>query len=175
MTRILMALTVAGLLVINAAPSLAGMVNVSFIHPEDFSDASLQGGYGTKAEQGTLEEIGRFFESLGSRYLKSGQVLTLEVLNIDLAGRIEWWRRNFYGTRILRDIYPPRFTLSYRFAEAGRVLVESQETVVDPNYLANPGIYLSPNDPLRFEKAMLEDWFRRRFGNQRSAEAEQRR
>jgi hypothetical protein len=41
--------------------------------------------------------------------------------------------------------------------------------------LANPGIYLSPNDPLRFEKAMLEDWFRRRFGNQRSAEAEQRR
>jgi hypothetical protein len=32
--------------------------------------------------------------------------------------------------------------------------------VVDPNYLANPGIYFSPSDPLRFEKAMLEDWFR---------------
>jgi hypothetical protein len=41
--------------------------------------------------------------------------------------------------------------------------------VVDPNYLVNPGIYFSPSDPLRFEKAMLEDWFRRRFGEQRSA------
>ena len=168
MTGVFMALSVAAALLINAVPGLAGTVNVSFIHPENFTDASLQGGYGTRAEQGTLDEIGRFFESLGPRYLKSQQVLTLDVLNVDLAGRIEWWRRDFYDTRILRDIYPPRFTLNYRLSEDGRTIVESKETVVDPNYLANPGIYFSPNDPLRFEKAMLEDWFRRRFGDQRS-------
>jgi hypothetical protein len=50
----------------------------------------------------------------------------------------------------------------------GRTIVENRETVVDPNYLANPGIYVSPNDPLRFEKAMLEDWFRSRFDDHRS-------
>src|SRR5215472_16192852 len=76
-----------------------------------------------------------FFESIGPRYLKSGQVLTLDVLNVDLAGRIEWWRRNFYDIRIFRDVYPPRFKLNYRLAEAGRILVEGQETVVDPDYL----------------------------------------
>jgi hypothetical protein len=114
-----MALIVAGVLLINASPGLAGTVNVSFIDPENLTDASLQGGYGMRAEQGTLDEIGRFFESLGSRYLKSGQVLTLDVLNVDLAGRIEWWRRNFYDTRILRDVYPPRFKLNYQLAEAG--------------------------------------------------------
>jgi hypothetical protein len=169
MIGILMALSVASVLLTNAGSSLAEAVNVSFIHPENYTDASLQGGYGLSAEEATLKELGHFLETLGPRYLKSGQVLTLEVLNIDLAGRIEWWRRNFYDTRILRDIYPPRFTLNYRLAEAGRILVERQETVVDPNYLANPGIYFSPSDPLRFEKAMLEDWFRRRFGDQRSA------
>jgi hypothetical protein len=169
MTRAFMALSVAAALLINAVPGLAGTVNVSFIHPENFTDASLQGGYGTTAEQGTLDDIGRFFESLGPMYLKSGQVLKLDVLNVDLAGRIEWWRRNLYDARILRDVYPPRFTLNYRLVEARRVLVESQETVVGPNYLANPGIYFSPNDPLRFEKAMLEDWFRRRFGDHGSA------
>ena len=168
MTGVFTALSVATALLINAVPGLAGTVNVSFIHPENFTDASLQGGYGTRAEQGTLDEIGRFFESLGPRYLKSQQVLTLDVLNVDLAGRIEWWRRNLYDTRILRDIYPPRFTLNYRLSENGQTIVENKETVVDPNYLANPGIYFSPNDPLRFEKAMLEDWFRRRFGDQRS-------
>ena len=168
MTGVFTALSVAIALLINAVPGLAGTVNVSFIHPENFTDASLQGGYGTTAEQGTLDEIGRFFESLGPRYLKSQQVLALDVLNVDLAGRIEWWRRSLYDTRILRDIYPPRFTLNYRLSENGRTIVENKETVVDPNYLANPGIYFSPNDPLRFEKAMLEDWFRRRFGDQRS-------
>jgi hypothetical protein len=160
MTSVVMASSVAAALLINAAPGFAGTVNVSFIHPENFTDASLQGGYGTRAEQ-----VGRFFESLGPRYLKSGQVLTLDVLNIDPAGRIEWWRRGFYETRVLRDVYTPRFTLS----KDGRTLVENKETVVDPNYLANPGIYFSPNDRLRFEKAMLKEWFRRRFGDQRTA------
>ena len=112
MTGILMALSVASVLLTNAGSSLAEAVNVSFIHPENYTDASLQGGYGLSAEQATLKELGHFLESLGPRYLKSGQVLTLEVLNIDLAGRIEWWGRNFYDTRILRDIYPPRFTLN---------------------------------------------------------------
>jgi hypothetical protein len=112
MTGILMALSVASVLLPNAGSSLAETVNVSFIHPENYTDASLQGGYGLSAEEATLKELGHFLETLGPRYLKSGQVLTLEVLNIDLAGRIEWWRRNFYDTRILRDIYPPRFTLN---------------------------------------------------------------
>jgi hypothetical protein len=126
-------------------------VNVSFIHPENYTDASLQGGYGLSAEEATLKELGHFLESLGPRYLKSGQVLTLEVLNIDLAGRIEWWGRNFYDTRILRDIYPPRFTLNYRLAEVGRILVKRQETVVDPNYLATQGSTF-PQAPPRVSK-----------------------
>ncbi len=67
----------------------------------------------------------------------------------------------------LRDIYPPRFTMRYRLSEDGRTLVEGQETVVDPNYLANPAIYFSPSDPLRFDKAMLANWFRTRFAVER--------
>jgi len=40
-TGVLMALIVAGVLLVNAPPGLAGTVNVSFIQPENFSDASL--------------------------------------------------------------------------------------------------------------------------------------
>jgi hypothetical protein len=169
MTGVFGALSVAAALLTNAPSSLAGTVNVSFVHPENFTDASFQGGYGTSFEQAALEQLSHFLESLGPRYLKSGQTLTLRVLNVDLAGRIEWWRRDFYDTRILRDVYPPRFALKYRLGESARVLVEAQETVVDSDYLSNPGIYFSTSGPLRFEKAMLEDWFRRRFGDHRSA------
>jgi len=99
-------LTFAGFLMVNMVSAVAGTVNHS---PGKFHQRQPAGGL---PDQGTLDEIGRFFESLGPRYLKSQQVLTLDVLNVDLAGKIEWWRRDFYDTRILRDIYPPRFTLS---------------------------------------------------------------
>ena len=82
---------------------------------------------------------------------------------MDLAGKIEWWRRNAYDLRILRDVYPPRFALRYRLVENGHTLLEGEETVVDPNYLANLALYFTPNDPLRFEKAMLGSWFQARF------------
>jgi hypothetical protein len=42
MTPILVALSVAGVLLINAGSSLAETVDVSFIHPENHTDASLQ-------------------------------------------------------------------------------------------------------------------------------------
>jgi len=166
--RKLLPFGLVGYLLPSPLPSLAGTVHVSFVHPETYTDASLSGGYGSGAEQWTLDEIGRHLEGLGARYLGPRQVLTVEVLNVDPAGKIEWWRRPAYDLRILRDIYPPRFTLQYRLAEGGRTLIEGQETVVDANYLANPAIYFSPSDPLRFDKAMLEDWFRARFAPARS-------
>jgi hypothetical protein len=42
MTGILMVLSDAGVLLINAGSSLAEAVNVSFTHPENDTDASLQ-------------------------------------------------------------------------------------------------------------------------------------
>ena len=131
---------------------------MSFINPETYIDASLSNGYGPKADQSTLAEIGRYLEGLGARFLKPGEILSLKVLNVDLAGKVEWWRRFAYDVRVLKDIYPPRFTMNYSLVSGGRMLAE-----FDPNYLSNPGIYFSPNDPLRFEKAMLTNWFQSRF------------
>jgi hypothetical protein len=157
----------ACLLSAGIAPAIAGTVSVSFIHPENYTDASLEGRYDIRADQWTLDEIGRYLEGLGGR-LGPRQTLTLEVLNVDLAGKIEWWRRNTYDLRILRDAYPPRFALRYRLSEDGRTLLDGEETVVDPNYLANPALYFTPSDPLRFEKAMLGSWFQARFTDPRA-------
>jgi hypothetical protein len=158
-----MSLSLAVFMIATTVPTLAGTVTVSFVHPETYSDASLSDGYDLKGEAWTLDEIGRYLEGLGARYLRPQQILTLELLNVDLAGKFEWRSRSSYDVRVLRDVYPPRFTLHYTLAESGRTLIEGQETVVDPNYLANPGIYFHPSDPLRFEKAMLADWLRARF------------
>ena len=79
-------LILACLLTTGIRPAVAGTVTVSFIHPENYTGASLQGRYETKADRWTLDQIGRYLESLGGR-LGPQQVLTLDVLNVDLAGK----------------------------------------------------------------------------------------
>ena len=39
-------------------------------------------------------------------------------------------------------VYLPRISLRYRLVEDGHVSREGQETLIDPNYLANPAAYL---------------------------------
>ena len=84
---------------------------VSFIHPERFADASLNGGHGLESEQPALTGIAQYLESLGGRYLASHQSLIIEVTNVDLAGQFEPWRTLAYDVRVMRDIYPPRIVL----------------------------------------------------------------
>lgn len=155
-------LALAGFLMLDVVPGEAANVTVSLIHPETYTDAAWSGGYGARAEQPTLDEISRCLETLGARYLGPGQTLTIEVLNVDLAGQYEPWRRTAYDVRIIRDIYPPRITVRYRLTESGRTVIEGADTVIDINYLSNPAAR-PLGDPLRYEKAMLETWFKATF------------
>jgi hypothetical protein len=83
MTGVFMALSVAAVLLINAGSSFAETVNVSFIHPESYTDAGLQGGYGLRPSKAPSKNSVIFLESLRPRDLKSGRVLALEILKID--------------------------------------------------------------------------------------------
>lgn len=69
-----------------ASPCLAA-VEVVFLHPEAYSDASLYNGYGAKGQEPALRGIREHLQRLGERYLKPGDSLKVEVLDIDLAGR----------------------------------------------------------------------------------------
>jgi hypothetical protein len=98
------ALVAAGLVL--AAPAVAAQspVQVNFIQPERYIDAALYGGYGEKAQAPALTGIRTHLEKLGQRYLKPDQTLTVDVLDIDLAGQFEPWRALSYDVRYLRDI-----------------------------------------------------------------------
>jgi hypothetical protein len=84
---------------------------VSFIHPERFTDASLNGGHGLELAQPALTGIAQYLDSLDGRYLGSHQALVIDVTSVDLAGQFERWRTLAYDVRVMRDIYPPRITL----------------------------------------------------------------
>jgi hypothetical protein len=63
----------------------------------------------------------------------------------------------------MRDIYPPRIRLSYTLTETGRPSRRAEETISDIDYLARP-LLRRTGIVMPYEKAMLDDWFRKRFG-----------
>ena len=137
-------------------------VDVVFLHPETYSDASLYNGYGAKGRKPALEGIRDHLQSLGARYLKPGETLRVEVLDIDLAGQFEWWRPYAYDVRVLRDVTWPRMKLRYVLDGKGRRVTCPEDFVSDRVYLMNAAAR-SSRDPLKYEKSMLDDWFRARI------------
>ena len=145
-----------------AAPPALAAVDVSFTRPERFTDAALDRSFGDEARQRTLEGIERHFRAMAERWLPPGRDLRVEIIDIDLAGRYEPLRAPSQDVRAMLDVTWPRITLRYALEENGRPVATAQEEVTDLDYLVRPQAQRS-RDPLRYEKAMLDDWFRSRF------------
>ncbi|UCO97300.1 DUF3016 domain-containing protein [Metapseudomonas lalkuanensis] len=150
-------------LVILSPTALASSTEVSFSHPDTYSDARLYRDYGRGADDFVLKDLKAHIEKLGKRYLQPGQTLKVDILDIDLAGQYEPWRVNFQGVRFMREVTWPRIKLHYSLEQDGRVLVSRDATVIDQSYLQHGNYYFS-NDRLRYEKTMLDDWFRWNIG-----------
>lgn len=140
-----------------AAPALAGSVEVKFVDAERYADA----GNSKWDEPANLKTLATHLQSLGTRYLPADQKLNVEVLDVDLAGEKRW--RRGQELRILRGRADwPRITLRYTLQDAaGNTLRQSEETVSDPAYQQRGAF--GEQEPLRYEKQMLDDWFRKSF------------
>ncbi|WP_175650140.1 DUF3016 domain-containing protein [Pseudomonas sp. Marseille-P9899] len=139
-----------------ASPS----VEVNFIQPEKFRDASLRSnGYERGADEQVMKALRSYLESLGTRYLTAGQTLRIDIRDIDLAGRYEPWQTNANSVRFMRDITWPSIDLHYTLQQQGQIVKQADVRVDDKFYLQRPG-RVGTSDQLYSEKAMLNDWFR---------------
>ena len=157
----------AAMLIIAAFASCpaSASVNVRFVDPERFTDAGSNGF--RSADAGVLAEIKTHLQRLGGRFLAPGQNLTIDILDIDRAGMDEPWRGGSMGdVRIMRGVTPPRIKLRYVLNEKGKRARSGEETLTDLNYQMNPSARFG-GDRLVYEKALLDDWFRRMFPRDR--------
>jgi hypothetical protein len=56
----------------------------------------------------------------------------------------------------------------YSLEENGAVLAGAEEWIADRMYLMGASVLGGFSDSLKYEKAMLNDWFRHRFGSNQS-------
>src|SRR5690606_39529257 len=94
-----------------------------------------------------------------------GQRLEVTSTDIERAGNFEPWQgMRTDHVRYMRDIYPPRISLDFTLTGVdGGVIAQGSRDLTDLSYLrGHPRA--RDNDPLRFEKQLLDDWLRREFG-----------
>ena len=145
-----------------ASTPAGAAVTVSFVDSDRYTDA----GASANDRQRAMAEIERHLRRLGDRHFAAGQNFKIEVLDIDLAGRMRFVRRFPDEVRVVDGRTDwPRIKLRYTLESAGKVTKSGEETVSDLDYLSAPRAPGS-SEPLYYEKRMLDDWYLARFGKQ---------
>ncbi|MEO5624898.1 MAG: DUF3016 domain-containing protein [Dokdonella sp.] len=138
-------------------------VKVDWTDPSAFTEVRQNAcRNGVKPEE-WLAELARHLQRRASKVIAAGQRLDVTVTDIRRAGACEPWRGpRWDDVRVVKEIYSPRIDLRYTLTTADGKLVRSGEaTLHDGAFLSRATA--SRDDPLRYEKRMLDDWLRREF------------
>lgn len=149
MTRTVLAAVVALL----ASSAALAEVTVTYTKPDDYTDLAR----GEYDRDRVLKQFTDYFATLEKK-LPPGENLKIDVLDIDLAGRM-YPRRNGEEIRVMNGGADwPRMHLRYTLEKDGQVLRSGDDNIANMNYQQSRSSYFD-SDPLRYEKQMLDDWF----------------
>lgn len=146
-----------------ALPAVAAQLAVSFVEPEKYADAGFNSSSPNAKEREQVQrELEQHLAKLADAKLAADDSLKIDVLDIDLAGEINPFVGGGREMRIVRDATWPRIKLRYALTRGGAVVAQGEERVSDMNFLMTGNRY-SSSDRLRYERAMLDDWFDKTF------------
>lgn len=143
----------AALLALGAGAASAG-VTVHYVESDKFSDLP----FAPWERKEVLDSLADYFAQLG-KSLPAGQELTVDVTDIDLAGREYPNMRAGNDLRVLKGMADwPVMELRYTLSANGQVVKSGNAKLSDMNYLHRSS-RLHDSEPLRFEKRMIQEWF----------------
>lgn len=151
-----------------ALTAQAASVDVQWQDPREYRDIEAVNMSQQRFEQRVIRELTRQFEETAARLLPASQTLQVNVHDVDLAGDIEYFFHtdpSLQEMRVIRDLYFPRLDFSYELrGEDGGVIASGEAEAEDRTfyYMAE---YMR-DDPLYFEKRLIEKWFYRAFPEQ---------
>lgn len=141
-----------------------GPVSVDWTDPAQFSDIRYSGNRWEAKRGNWVEQLAQYLQKSAVKKLPPGEQLQVTITDIKRAGQYEPWHGpNLQDTRFVRDIYPPRISLTFKRTDAqGNVIDQGERKLVDSAFLMGNSM-LGDSDPLRYEKGLLDDWLRREF------------
>jgi hypothetical protein len=149
-------------LALASGAALAGQADVKFIDPDRFADA----GTSYSDRQDVLNTLANHLQRLAAG-LPAGQVLRVDVLDVDLAGYTRYGRRG--NVRVIDGrADAPEIRLRYSLESNGQVIRSGDERVFDLDYMHATASWRATG-PLYYEKRLLSQWFARNFGEAHAA------
>ena len=145
---------------VNGANALA---EVKFFEPKKFTDVK-DNDMGDYERTTYLDSLRDHILEQAKYFVPAGHKLAVTFTDIDMAGDFEPWRGpRFSDIRIVKDIYPPRIELSFQLTDAeGNAVKQGTRELRDLAFLMKITMAFR-DDPVRHEKALLDDWLRSEF------------
>lgn len=138
----------------------SGIVKIEWQSPEKYRDVQAANENRMKYRQRVFDDLTKSLDKDASRLLKKGETLELVVTDLDLAGDVlPTFGASVSDMRVVKDIYPPRITFSYRVLDGEQVIMVGSEKLRDVGFMDRSNV--NSHDSLRFEKEMLKDWLRK--------------
>ncbi len=136
---------------------------VIFFEREKFTDVKDGFSETPAGRDAILAQIRDYLVSQAKWYVPEGQKLTVTITDVDLAGDFEPGRNpRMDDVRIIRDIYPPKISLAFKLVDAdGQEIKHGTRDLTDLMFMSK--LAMNPNDPLRYEENLLDDWLRADF------------
>lgn len=154
-----LALSAAAALSLLLPATVRAEVTVRFVDAARYADA----GVSEAVRARSLATLERHLKATAAPCVAEGERLVLKVLDVDLAGEVDWSRAGAAERRVLREATAPRIELDWQLADRhGQVVAGQREQVSDIDYLRNSARVQFAREPLPYERLMLEDWARSR-------------
>ena len=150
-------------LLLSSALSAAATVEVSWDDPKEFKDIRVTNDNKTRFEARVIEELEEQFRHEAEK-MPADQTLHLTVHDVDLAGDIEYFHRDYpFGLRVIRNVDFPTIDLSYELRDANdRVIKSGAEKIRDMSF-RTPVLTTWKQDPFRYENQLIKDWYNTEF------------
>lgn len=146
----------------NIDSAYAGMSEVKWKNTEKYKDIRAGNEHQKHFEKRIFSAFEKHFLKL-SEQLPKGQLLKIEVTNVDLAGDVRFDSMN--EIRVVKDTYPPRLTFSYKVFNSDKTVAQSGDVnLKDLGFLMGATIRYR-NRSIPYEKRMLDKWFKNTFEN----------
>ncbi len=138
-------------------------VNVSWTDPARFTELQYGLQFRQPKPEVWLTEFQKNLVKYGDKLLQPGQHLEVTITDVKLAGRIEPWRGGSAAeVRIVKSIYPPEISLSFKLTAADGTVIDSGERKLRDVAFLDRGSR-NHSDAYRFETRMLKDWLDKEF------------
>ena len=138
-----------------------GETEVQFIKSEDFVDIGNR--ISIRDGEDTLKRVTAALTERADAVLAPGQDMKIEVKDIDLAGDPRPLGGRMDMIRVIKPLYRPAMKFSYAITQDGKTVREGTADLQDMGFMDHFNRYFR-DDPLYYEKPMLDKWFEAEFG-----------